>query len=180
METISYQELTKNDIGLSLFSDFDRYQEVKKCWRKEQKEWVLKDIPFIEHWGPEEYRFLVKCLKNTIETGGTVFGAFKDKTLVGFASLENQFFGPKKEYLQLSSIHISNGNRGRGIGKKLFILICEKAKKIGTRKLYISAHSSQETQAFYKAMGCVEAIEYNESLVANAPYDCQLEYICGE
>lgn len=25
-------------------------------------------------------------------------------------------------------------------------------------------------------MGCVEAIEYNESLVAKEPYDCQLEY----
>jgi len=177
LETIRYKELTKNEIELSLFLDFNRYQEVKKCWRKENKEWVLKDISFTEQWGPKEYQFLVKCLKSTIDTGGTVFGGFKDHILVGFASLENQFFGLKKEYLQLSSIHISNNNRGKGIGKKLFILICEKAKKIGAKKLYISAHSSQETQAFYKAMGCVEAIEYNEALIAKEPDDCQLEYI---
>jgi N-acetylglutamate synthase-like GNAT family acetyltransferase len=176
MEIISYRELTINEIKLSLFSEFDRYQEVKKCWRKENNEWILKDIPFTEQWDSEQYEFLVKCLKNTIETGGTVYGAFKDKILVGFASLENQFFGSKKEYLQLSSIHISNGNRGKGIGKKLFNLICEKAKEKGGKKLYISAHSSQETQAFYKAMGCVEAIEYNESLVDKEPYDCQLEF----
>ncbi|MDF2592353.1 MAG: GCN5-related N-acetyltransferase, partial [Clostridia bacterium] len=31
-------------------------------------------------------------------------------------------------------------------------------------------------QAFYKAMGCVEAKEYNDRLVAEEPFDCQLEY----
>lgn len=176
METISYKELTKNEIELSLFSSFNRYQEVKKCWRKENEEWVLKDISFTEQWGLEEYEYLIECLKNTIETGGTVYGALKNKTLVGFTSLEKQFFGSKKEYLQLSCIHTSYDNRGKGIGKKLFVLVCEKAKEMGAKKLYISAHSSQETQAFYKALGCVEALEYNESLVAKEPYDCQLEY----
>src|SRR5690554_1015959 len=177
MSNISYKSLNKNGINLSLFMNFDRYQEVRKCWRKEDKEWVLKDIQFTEQWGPDEYKFLIKCLKNTIESGGTVFGAFKDKILVGFASLDNLFFGSKKDYLQLSSIHISNGYRGNGIGKRLFILVCKKAKEIGAKKLYISAHSSQETQSFYKAIGCKEANEYNESLVAKEPYDCQLEYI---
>lgn len=176
MNTIKYKELTKEEMEVSLFSGFDRYQEVKKCWRKENEEWILKDIPFTEQWGTEEYKYLVECLKNTIKTGGAVFGAFENKTLVGFASLEKQLFGSRKEYLQLSSIHISNDNRGTGIGKELFILICERAKEMGAKKLYISAHSSQETQAFYKAMGCVEAIEYNEVLVSKEPYDCQLEF----
>ena len=43
-------------------------------------------------------------------------------------------------------------------------------------KLYISGHSAVETQAFYKAMGCVEAKEYNQKHVELEPYDCQLEY----
>ncbi len=47
---------------------------------------------------------------------------------------------------------------------------------MGAKKLYISAHSSQETQAFYSSMGCIEAREYNKTLVAKEPYDCQLEY----
>ncbi|MBS4535729.1 GNAT family N-acetyltransferase [Clostridium sp. D2Q-14] len=176
MNAVIYKELIKNEIELSLFSNFNRYQEVKKCWRKENEEWVLKDIMFIEKWGSEEYKYLVECLKNTIETGGTVYGAFENKKLVGFASLEKQFFGSKKEYLQLSSIHTSYDKRGKGIGKKLFALVCEKAKEMSAKKLYISAHSSQETQSFYKSMGCVEAVEYNESLVDKEPYDCQLEY----
>ena len=176
LEMISYRELIKNEIELSLFSSFNRYQEVNRCWRKEKEEWVLKNIQFVENWSRQDYEYLIKCLKNTIETGGTVYGALKNNALVGFASLESQFFGSKKEYLQLSSIHISFDERGKGIGKKLFCLVCEKAKEMGAKKLYISAHSSEETQAFYKKMGCIETIEYNESLVAKEPYDCQLEY----
>ena len=176
MKTINYKKLTKDEVGLSLFSKFNRYQEVKKCWRKENGEWILKEIFFIEHWGPDEYKYLVRCLKNTIVSGGTVFGAFNKNVLVGFASLENDFFGSKNEYLQLSSIHTSYENRGKGIGKRLFSLVCERAVEMGAKKLYISAHSSEETQAFYKALGCIEAKEYNESLVAQEPCDCQLEY----
>ena len=37
--------------------------------------------------------------------------------------------------------------------------------------------SSEETQAFYHALGCVEAEEYNEALYAAEPCDCQLEYV---
>ncbi|MCI8896985.1 MAG: hypothetical protein HFI61_04170, partial [Lachnospiraceae bacterium] len=36
-----------------------------------------------------------------------------------------------------------------------------------------------ETQAFYRAMGCVEAQEYNKEHVEKEPYDCQLEYSKG-
>jgi len=95
---------------------------------------------------------------------------------VGFASVESEFFGSQKEYLQLSSLHISYENRGMGIGKKLFSLACKKAKEMGAQKLYISAHSSEETQAFYKAVNCVKGVEYNPKLVAEEPCDCQLEY----
>ncbi|MCD4713140.1 MAG: GNAT family N-acetyltransferase, partial [Clostridiales bacterium] len=112
LNKIMYIELTTNDINLSLFSTFDRHQDVKKCWRKEDCEWILKDISFTEHWGTKEYRYLVTCLQNTISTGGAVFGAFEENRLVGFASVENEYFGSKNEYLQLSSIHITNGSRG--------------------------------------------------------------------
>lgn len=176
METISYKELKENEINIELFASFDRYQEVNECWRKESGEWVLKEIAFIEKWGPDEYQYLVKCLYNTIKTGGAVFGAFHNDVLVGFASIENEFFGSQREYLELSCIHTSYESRGLGIGKKLFFLICKKAKEMGAQKLYISAHSSKESQAFYKSLGCVEAVEYNSKSVEKEPCDCQLEY----
>lgn len=176
MGTISYRELEKDEIDMSLFACFNRYQDVSRCWRKENGEWTLKEIAFTEQWGLDEYEYLVKCLQNTVKTGGAVFGAFHNNVFVGFASVENQFFGSHKQYLQLSSIHTSYESRGMGIGKKLFSLACKRAKELGAQKLYISAHSSQETQSFYKVMGCVEAMEYNAKLVAEEPCDCQLEY----
>lgn len=176
LESISYRELKKSEISESLFANFNRYQDVNKCWRKENGEWILKDIAFTEQWGSDEYKVLTECLQNTIKTGGTVFGAFSDNVLVGFASIESQLWGSQQEYMQLSSIHTSYENRGMGIGKKLFYLASKKAKEMGAQKLYISAHSSEESQAFYKALGCVEAVEYNSKLVAEEPFDCQLEY----
>ena len=49
---------------------------------------------------------------------------------------------------------------------------CKKAEK-----LYISAHSAVESQAFYKSLGCVEASEYSLYHVSREPFDCQLELI---
>ena len=176
MESISYRKLKKTEIEIELFTGFNRYQEVKKCWRKESGEWILKEISFTEQWSPDEYESLIKCLYNTLSTGGIVFGAFHNNLLVGFASVESEIFGSQKEYLEISYIHTSYESRGMGIGKNLFSLVCKKAKEIGAQKLYISGHSSQESQAFYKKMGCVEAMEYNPKSVAKEPCDCQLEY----
>lgn len=47
----------------------------------------------------------------------------------------------------------------------------------GGQKLYISAHSAVESQAFYRKMGCVEAEEYDPAHTAAEPCDCQLEYL---
>ena len=176
MGPIIYKELEVSEINKELFSSFDRYQEVKNCWRKEGGKWLLREVAFTEQWGSDEYEFLTQCLQNTVRQEGAVFGAFDDEELIGFASLEGQFWGSQNQYLQLSSIHTSFGKRGSGIGKKLFSLVCHKAKQRGAEKLYISAHSSEETQAFYKTLGCVEAAEYNDDLVSKEPFDCQLEY----
>ena len=82
----------------------------------------------------------------------------------------------RDRYLQLSSLHTSYEYRGNGVGKQLFSMACNEAKDLGAKKLYISSHSSEESQKFYKAVGCVEAIEYDKKLVEEEPCDCQLEY----
>lgn len=114
---------------------------------------------------PEEYRV----------HRGFVFAAFCDGTLKGFASVEPALFGGEQGYLDLSCIHVSEDARGKGIGKALFLAAEDWARARGGRKLYISAHSAVESQAFYKAMGCVEAEKYHQGHVEAEPYDCQLE-----
>lgn len=165
-----YTKLKEFDI--ELFSSFDRYQEVKQCWRKENNKWILKDISFVEQWNIKDYETLIKDLIDTVNTGGMVFGSLYGNTLIGFSSIENELFGSNGQYIQLSSLHVSCEKRGLGIGKKLFYISCNKAKELGAKKLYMSAHSSKETQAFYNRLGCVEAVEYNERLVLKEPYDC--------
>lgn len=168
--------LSEPQINRELFRHFNRHQEVTRCWRKEGGVWKLKDIPFVEEWKDAEYEFLVKCLKNTIHTGGYVFGCFEEGKLMGFTSVESERFGSKRQYVQLSCIHVSCECRGKGYGKQLFQRAILAARKLGAGKLYISAHSSEETQAFYHALGCVEAKEYNRKLYVAEPCDCQLEY----
>lgn len=63
-----------------------------------------------------------------------------------------------------------------GIGRELFRLACEEAHKHGAKKLYISAHSSKESQSAYRALGCVEAEEIDPVIAENEPFDIQMEY----
>lgn len=172
---IQYRPLAGCDITMDMFSGFDRYQEVKRCWRKIDGEWRLIDHPFIDNWSEEDKLFLLDCLLNTLKTGGLVHGAFSGGRLIGFCSVENEPFGSENQYLQLSCIHVSNGCRGGGVGRRLFEIACESARALGGKKLYISAHSAEETQRFYKSLGCTEALEYNQKLVEAEPVDCQLE-----
>lgn len=171
------REISMEELTVELFSDFRRHQEVTQCWRKREGEWVIIDNPFTEEWSREHYRCLVEDLRNTLATGGVVYGAFLDGKLKGFTSVESTFFGASGQYLELSSIHVSEDCRGHGTGRKLMEAACGWAKEKGAKKLYISAHSSVESQAFYTAMGCREAEEYSQPHVEKEPCDCQLEKI---
>ena len=83
--------------------------------------------------------------------------------------------GLEHKYIDLSSIHVSEDMRGSGIGRTLFEAAKIWSKDQGAGKLYISAHSAVESQAFYKKMGCREAELYHQGHVEAEPYDCQLE-----
>lgn len=160
---------------MELFNSFIRRQIVTKCRRKINGEWVIRDDPFIDDWSEDDYRFLVSCLKNTAAAGGLVCGAFIDGVLKGFVSVEAEPIGSAGQYMDLSSIHVSADVRKQGIGRELFGAAKRFAKGKNAKKLYISAHSAVESQAFYRSMGCVEAKEYNAEHVKKEPFDCQLE-----
>lgn len=175
MKRINFRALGAQDLTRRLFDNFVRTQPVTLCWRKIDGVWTIEEDPFIDDWTEAEYRVLVDCLQNTVKTGGFVLGAFIDDKLKGFVSVEPTLFGSRKQYMDLSSIHVSQDVRAQGIGRQLFDRAKAFAKARGAEKLYISAHSAVESQAFYRAMGCKEAQEYNQSHVDKEPFDCQLE-----
>ncbi len=172
---IQYRPITPDELSQELFSHFIRHQVVTKCMRKIDGQWRAMDIAFIDDWTPAEYAELVDCLRRTLATGGFVYGAFADGKLKGFTSVESGPLGRHGDYLDLSCIHVSEDMRRQGIGARLFAAARQWAADHGAKKLYISAHSAVESQAFYRAMGCVEAEEYNAAHVEKEPCDCQLE-----
>ena len=173
---LQYRFLRENEIDRALFKDFIRRQVVTNCWRKENGTWVVKEVPFIDDWTEADYAELVKDLRNTAVTGGLVYAAFSEDRLKGFVSVESGLFGGEHKYLDLSSIHVSEDMRGQGIGAALVAAAKRWAKEHGAKKLYISAHSSKESQCAYRSLGCVEAEEINPVIAENEPFDIQMEY----
>lgn len=174
---LRYQKLTESDITLALFQGFQRRQIVTDCWRRENGQWVIRQDPFVDDWTASDYVELVRCLKNTAATGGLVCAAFLDDALKGFVSVEALPLGSEGQYLDLSSLHVSQEVRRTGIGRTLFSIAQTFARERGAKKLYISAHSAVESQAFYRSMGCVDTLEPNAEHVEKEPYDCQLECV---
>ena len=79
--------------------------------------------------------------------------------------------------MQLSQIHVSYEYRGKGIGRKLFSFGLETMKDLTTKKLYITANPSEESQAFYRSTGCIDAEEIIPELFEAEPYDVHMEYV---
>jgi len=174
---IEYKILQEQEINRGLFRSFIRRQVVDQCLRRENGVWVVRPDPFIDDWTEEDYQTLIRCLHKTVRSGGFVLGAFSDGDLKGFVSVENGFFGGENQYFDLSSLHVSEDMRRGGIGKALFQAAAQWARRQGAKKLYISSHSAIESQAFYRALGCVEAVEYNQRHVEAEPFDCQIEFV---
>lgn len=172
---MEYRELTESELVPALFQHFIRRQEVTKCWRREGERWVVRDDPFVDDWSEADYQFLLRCLRDTLRSGGLVYAAFDAGHLKGFAAVLPTLFGGEHRYLDLASLHVSQDIRGRGVGTVLFQAAKNWAKAHGAKKLYISGHSAVETQAFYRKMGCVEAQLYHPKHVEEEPFDCQLE-----
>ncbi len=174
-ELIDFRAINSDEISLELFDNFHRRQVVTKCWRKSEFGLIIKDDPSIADWTNEDYAKMVVSLKQTLESGGGIFGAFVYGELKGFASVEGKKFGSCNQYIDLSEIHVSEEARGHGIGTRLFEMAKAFARSRGAKKLYVSAHACVENHSFYRAMGCVEADESDLAHTEKFPDDCQLE-----
>lgn len=174
---IKYERLTTENFNEYSLDKFVRHQICNEWIRKKDGEFYILKKDFIENWDLEELRDTAAEELTAIREDSIAYGAFDEGRLIGFASLRNEIFGSFKQYIELKMMHVSEEYRGLGIGKKLFLLVASEAKKLGLEKLYISAHSSVESQAFYKSLGCVEATEIDAKRQANEPADVQMEYI---
>ena len=172
---MEYRKLTEKEIDPSMLNAFIRTQPVTRCWRKENGKWLIRDVVFTDDWNDDERVLKAAQLRETVRKGGAVIAAFYNGQLKGFAAIEAAPLGSRGQYRDLSKFHVSQDMRRKGIGRELFLRAKNFAREIGGEKLYISAHSAVESQAFYRAMGCVEAQEYEPYHSADEPCDCQME-----
>lgn len=177
LKKTTFQQLKKEDCKEDLLDSFNRYQKVTQSWRKKDDEWVLIDNPYIEQWDAKKKQDVIAYFKLCIENGDFLIGCFFDGKLIGWVCVNIALFGSGRQYVNLELLHVSFEYRNNGLGKELFRLARGAAKELGAIKLYISSHSSKETQAFYKSLGCRKAEEIDTALYKKEPFDCHLELI---
>lgn len=173
---IACARLNHSNFTVHSLDTFVRHLVVTRCWREMEENWRLVPISLVEDWSPETCREIAADVAAHLEKDQTAIGAFDGDTLVGFITLSHTLFGTGAKYAELVCFQVSESYRGRGIRKALFHRICGKAGRIGGEKLYISAHSAMETQAAYRALGCVPTGEINWDIAREEPFDVQLEY----
>ena len=157
-------------------NDFQLKQQVTHCWRNTDGAYRLTPVSYTEDWDKSERKSMAKKILTEMQNGGTAFGAIQNQTLIGFALLSKRLFGKTNQYADLTEFYVSEPFRRQGIGKLLFEEIKTEAIRFGAKKLYISAHSAEESIAAYKKYGCKLAEEPNAAHVEKEPYDLQLEY----
>lgn len=165
---IKIEQVTENNFNENSLDNYVRTQEVKKVYRKQGEEYVLVEMPYVEDWTLEKKRSVAKdiCSKEYIS-----YIALDDDKVVGFIGLKKQLVG---DYMILDMMHTSAEYRGKGLGRKLFELGRETARKAGAKALYILACSSEETIAFYKAMGAAVTKDTIKEIEEDEPCDLQM------
>lgn len=172
---ISYREMNAEEAESIALIDASCF--IKNVWRRDSEtgSYVLKRIDWTEPGLPNGYEWHLRRFQEALDNGGKAFGCYHGDTLAGYATVHGQVFGQQK-YVLLDQMFVSRDHRGTGIGKALFTLCAEQARRIGAEKLYLCAASSEDTVAFYHALGCVPAIEPDPKLTEEDPRDIPLEF----
>lgn len=71
----------------------------------------------------------------------------------------------------LDLIRVDARYRRRGIGRRLFALALEEARRLGAREMRISANHAEETVRFYRAMGAETPPDPPARMTETEPYD---------
>ena len=165
---IKIELLSETNFSLNSLDSYNRKQDVNKVYRRIGGEYALVECKYIEDWDLDKKRDIAKkiCSDEYIS-----YIALDNDKVVGFIGLLRKLSGP---YMILDMLHVSSDFREQGIGKKLFEIGIEEAKKVGAEALYISACSSEETIAFYRAMGSDLASNPIKEIAEKEPFDLQM------
>ncbi len=165
---IRFELLSAENFKPDSLDNYQRRQDVKKVYRKHNGEYILVDCVYTEDWDMEKRRSVAKVISSDEYV---TYLAIENDEVVGFIGLKKDLIKP---YMILDMMQVSAACRGQGIGRKLFDIGKEVARKGRAEALYISACSSEETIAFYKAMGAELTNSPIKEIAEDEPYDLQM------
>ena len=165
---IRIELLSESNFCMESLDFYNRKQDVKKVYRRIDGEYTLVECKYTEDWDLNKKRSVAKLISSD---QCITYLALEDDKVVGFIGLLRQLHGP---YMILDMMHVSSEYRGQGIGRRLFEAGKEEARKKGAEALYISACSSEETIAFYRAMGSDLASHPIKEIAEEEPFDLQM------
>lgn len=167
---IRIELLSTENFKLEFLDNFQRKHNVQKVYRRHAGEYILVDYVYTEDWSMDERRFIAKDISGD---NYITYLALEKEEVVGFIAIKKDLIVP---YMVLEMLYVSAAYRGHGIGRKLFEVGKMEAGKAGAKALYISACSSKETIAFYKAMGAELADCPIKEMAEKEP--CDLQMVC--
>ena len=165
---IRIELLSADNFKPDSLDNYPRKHDVKKVYRKHNGKYILVDCVYTEDWDMEKRRSVAKDISSD---DYVTYLAIENDEVVGFIGLRKTLVEP---YMILDMMQVSAACRGQGIGRKLFDMGKKEARKVGANALYISACSSEETIAFYKAMGAELADCPIKEIAEDEPYDLQM------
>lgn len=174
---IILEQLSERNFTESSLDGFIRRQEVTECWRRTENGLELIPMVFTEDWDENLLCAVAARMLSNIRRGFIGIGAFDGGKLIGWTFFGNELIGSRKNYIELHMFHVSQPYRNHGIGRRLFEASLPIVRKTGAERVFISSHSAKESQAAYRALGCVPAQEYFPHAAEEEPLDIQLEYL---
>ena len=165
---IKIELLSDTNFCIESLDLYNRKQDVNKVYRRIDGDFSLVECKYTEDWDLNKKRSVAKQISSDDHI---TYIALENDKVVGFIGLLKQLNGP---YMILDMMQVSSECRGQGIGRRLFEAGKDEARKNGAEALYISACSSKETIAFYRAMGSNLASDPIKEIAEEEPFDLQM------
>ena len=165
---IKIELLSETNFCLESLDSYNRKHNVNKVYRRIDGEYTLVECKYTEDWDLSQKRSVAKQISSD---DYITYIALENDKVVGFIGLLRKLNGP---YMILDMMHVSSECRGQGVGRQLFEEGKAEARKAGAEALYISACSSEETIAFYRAMGSSLTSDPIKEMAEAEPFDLQI------
>lgn len=156
MSNLVYRWLEADEVVK--IGDIDRSERIRVGYAYEngqlRKMDVNWDAPawFVEGDGDFTVASEIAFCREHLARNGRLYGAFSNEKLVGIGLLQPEI---EPNVAQLAFLHVSREHRQEGIGRRIFAVLLDEAKKLGATQMYVSATPSESAIGFYLSQGFV-------------------------